>query len=151
MPKSLHIGELATRTGRSIHAVRWYEAQGLIPGVTRDSGGRRVYSELHLNWLDLIDRLRRTGMSIAQIREYAALVKHGSSTLKQRQKLLAAHRARIKETIAEWTLSLKLIDHKINFYDEWLTTGRRPAFLPKLQRSQTKRRQTSWAQPRTKN
>jgi DNA-binding transcriptional MerR regulator len=92
----------------------------------RDRGGRRIYNELHVNWLDLIDRLRRTGMSIAQIREYAALVKRGTSTLKQRQKMLATHRTRVKATIAEWTQALKLIDRKINFYGEWLTTGRRP-------------------------
>ena len=56
MPESLRIGELAARAGRGIHAIRWYEAQGLIPGVVRDRAGRRVYSELHLSWLDLMDR-----------------------------------------------------------------------------------------------
>ena len=39
---SLRIGALSTRTGHSIHAIRWYEAQGLKPGVQRDDGGRRV-------------------------------------------------------------------------------------------------------------
>jgi DNA-binding transcriptional MerR regulator len=128
MPQTttFHIGELSSRTGRSIHAIRWYEAQGLIPGVMRDAGGRRVYGELHLGWLDLIDRLRRTGMSIAQMREYTALVKQGKSTLKQRQKLLSIHRARVRKRIADWTLALKLIDRKIEFYGEWISTGHRP-------------------------
>ena len=31
-------------TGRTVHTIRWYERQGLIPGVCRDGGGRRVYS-----------------------------------------------------------------------------------------------------------
>jgi DNA-binding transcriptional MerR regulator len=123
---AIRIGELSTRTGRSIHAIRWYETQGLIPGVIRDRGGRRVYSELHLSWLDLMDRLRRTGMSIAQMRQYTALVKQGSKTLRQRQKLLSQHRIRVEQTIAEWTQALKLIDSKIDFYGEWLTTGQRP-------------------------
>src|SRR6266581_970135 len=123
---NFRIGELAERTGRSIHAIRWYEAQGLIPGVMRDGGGRRVYSELHLSWLDLMERLRRTGMSIAQMRQYTALVKQGNKTLRQRQKLLSQHRARVKQTIIEWEQALRLIDSKIDFYGEWLTTGRRP-------------------------
>ncbi len=126
MPKSFHIGELAQRTGRSIHTIRWYEAQGLIPGVIRDGGGRRVYSELHLSWLDLMERLRRTGMSIAQMRQYTVLVKQGSKTLRRRQVLLSQHRARVQRTIADWTQALKLIDSKIDFYGEWLTTGQRP-------------------------
>ncbi|MES2033580.1 MAG: ATP-dependent helicase C-terminal domain-containing protein, partial [Pseudomonadota bacterium] len=41
-------------------------------------------------WLDLMDRLRRTGMSIAEMREYTELVKQGSSTLGKRQALLSA-------------------------------------------------------------
>jgi DNA-binding transcriptional MerR regulator len=143
MPSSFHIGALAAHTGRSIHAIRWYEAQGLIPGVVRDSGGRRVYSELHLSWLDLMDRLRRTGMSIAQMRQYTALVRQGSKSLRQRQQLLSQHRARVEQTIAEWTQALKLIDSKIDFYGEWLTTGRRPQSpvvarsrnVPKLKRA----------------
>jgi DNA-binding transcriptional MerR regulator len=132
MPRRIYIGELATRTGRTIHTVRWYEAQGLIPGVRRDSGGRRVYSELHVSWLDLIDRLRGTGMPITQVRKYVALVKHGTRTLKQRQKFLTAHRKRIEETVVEWTAALKLIDRKIDYYGEWLATGRQPLSVPKV-------------------
>jgi DNA-binding transcriptional MerR regulator len=126
MQKTFRIGALADYTGRSVHAIRWYELQGLIPGVVRDSSGRRVYDELHLGWLELIDRLRRTGMSIAEMREYTVLVKEGDSTLQQRQKLLSAHRDRVRERISDWTSALKLIDSKVEFYEEWLTTGRRP-------------------------
>ena len=135
MPESLRIGELAARTGRGVHAIRWYEAQGLMPGVARDSGGRRRYSELHLGWLELMDRLKRTGMSIKEMREYTALVKQGRSTLKQRQELLGAHRARVKRTIEDWTAALQLIDNKIDFYGEWIATGARPKAKPSIPRS----------------
>jgi DNA-binding transcriptional MerR regulator len=130
MSSNLRIGELSARSGRTIHAIRWYEAQGLIPGVVRDDGGRRVYNELHVDWLDLMDRLRRTGMSIAEMRAYTALVRQGRSTLRQRQEMLYAHRTRVLETISEWTRALKLIDSKIDFYGEWLTTGHRPKTRP---------------------
>jgi DNA-binding transcriptional MerR regulator len=123
MPELLKIGELASRSGRSVHAIRWYEAQGLIPGVVRDPGGRRRYSERHLDWLSLMDRLRKTGMSIAGMREYAKLVRQGRATLKERQEMLAAHRERVKRTIAEWNEALALLDRKIDFYDD-LIRGR---------------------------
>src|SRR5215470_14698371 len=58
MPQQLHIGDISSRTGRSVHTIRWYERQGLIPGVCRDGGGRRVYSDYHVGWLDLMERLR---------------------------------------------------------------------------------------------
>jgi DNA-binding transcriptional MerR regulator len=61
MPAPLVIGTLSARTGRSIHAIRWYEAQGRVPGVRRDAGGRRLYTEQHVGWLRFMERLRRTG------------------------------------------------------------------------------------------
>jgi DNA-binding transcriptional MerR regulator len=70
---TLRIGQLSELTGRSIHTLRWHEAQGLIPGVIRDAGGRRQFSEQHVAWIALMDRLRRTGMSIAQMRQYTQL------------------------------------------------------------------------------
>jgi DNA-binding transcriptional MerR regulator len=130
MSQDLRIREVAQRTGRSVHTIRWYEAQGLIPRVVRDEGGRRLYSQWHVGWLDLMERLRHTGMSIAQMREYAELAKQGAAALKQRRSLLAAHRIRVDEVIARWTEALALIDAKIEFYDEWATNGERPAVEP---------------------
>ena len=128
--RPLRIGELATRTGHTVHAIRWYESQGLIPGVIRDAGGRRSYVERHLGWIELIDKLRLTGMSIAQIRDYAVLVAQGRSTIKQQQQMLQAHRARVHTTIGEWHLALEMLDHKIEYFDEWLATGKRPQASP---------------------
>ncbi|MBN8758344.1 MULTISPECIES: MerR family transcriptional regulator [Variovorax] len=125
-----HIGELAARTGRTVHAIRWYETQGLVPGVARDEGGRRLYGEPHVGWLDLMERLRRTGMSIAEMREYTALAVQGKTTLRQRRDMLAAHRERVTETIAEWKRALTLVERKIGFYDEWMASGHRPPPVP---------------------
>lgn len=122
----LRIGELAARSARSVHTIRWYESQGLMPGVSRDAAGRRVYHPMHLGWLELMDRLRRTGMSIAEMREYTALVRQGRSSLRERKELLEAHRARTEATIAQWRQALELIDGKIAFYDGWLATGEPP-------------------------
>ncbi|MEQ8267300.1 MAG: MerR family transcriptional regulator [Parvibaculum sp.] len=130
MARDFHIGELAARTGRSIDTIRWYEKQGLIPGVARDAGGRRVYADHHVSWLDLIDRLRRTGMSIAQLRDYVALTKKGKTALPEQRALLEAHGARVRETIADWTEALALIDAKVDFYGEWMKKGKRPAVAP---------------------
>lgn len=130
MTTPLHIGALASRTGRSVHTIRWYETQGLIPGVARDGTGRRVYTEQHVGWLLLMERLRATGMSIAEMRRYTRLVQQGRSTLAQRNELLRAHRQRVLDTIAQWTESLALLDAKIAFYDRWQVEGRRPAGDP---------------------
>ena len=129
MSRGLRIGEVAGRTGRSIHTIRWYEAQGLIPGVIRDRGGRRVYSDFHVGWLDLMERLRGTGMSVKQMREYA-LAKRGEAILNERHALLAAHQQRVQDNIHRWSQALALIEAKVEFYEEWISSGERPAVSP---------------------
>ena len=128
--ETLLIGALSARTGRSVHTIRWYETQGLIPGVVRDAGGRRNYSEQHVGWLELMERLRRSGMSIAEMRRYTDLVRQGRTTLKARQEMLQAHRERVQRTIAEWEEALALLDGKIDFYGQWMSSGKRPALEP---------------------
>jgi DNA-binding transcriptional MerR regulator len=130
MQRDLRIGEVASRTGRSVHTIRWYEQQGLLPGVIRDATGRRVYSEYHVGWLDLMDRLRFTGMSITQMREYTALAKQGASALRQRHDLLREHQLRVQENINRWSEALALINAKVEFYDEWIANGERPNLEP---------------------
>ncbi len=135
------IGELARRSGRSVHAIRWYESLGLIPGVRRDGGNRRVYNERHVGWLDLVHRLRTTGMTIAQMRAYAALVQRGRGTSPEQQALLLAHRVRVEATIAEWQGALALLDRKLALYAGQLAASRRadpappsPALKQKVKR-----------------
>ena len=109
---SLRIGELAAKTGRSTHTIRWYDAQGLIPGVIRDPSGHRRFESRHVQWLALLERLRHSGMSIAQIRAYTRLVQQGSKHLPLQRELLATHRAKVAATIDAWHDSLDLIDAK---------------------------------------
>jgi DNA-binding transcriptional MerR regulator len=134
MTKNLHIGELSRRSGRSVHTIRWYETQGLMPGVTRDAGRRRVYSGQHILWLDLVDRLRLTGMSIAEIRNYARKVSEGRTARPQLRDVLRAHAERTREKIKQQRDALRFIERKIAFYDTWVETGARPE-LPKPPKS----------------
>jgi DNA-binding transcriptional MerR regulator len=122
-----HIGGLAKRTGRSVHTIRWYETQGLIPRVERDGGGRRVYESDHVDQLVFLDRMRRAGMSVAEMRRLTALGLAGWRTLEQRQALLLAHRAQVEGRIRELRAALTLIDEKVDYYDQWARQKKRPA------------------------
>ena len=116
-PLKLRISELAARTGRSVHTIRWYEQQGLLPPVPRLSG-QRIYSNRHVEWMELMDRLRTSGMPIAELRRYTALAQRGGATLEQTRAVLLAHRERVQ--------AQKLIDAKIGFYTRWMEEGQRP-------------------------
>jgi len=121
-----HIGRLARETGRSVHTIRWYEKQGLMPGVTRDAGGRRVYLTQHIGWLLFLDRLRYAGMTVREMRRYASLAAQGKKTIRQRLQLLEAHHARTAAHIAELQAALHFVERKQAYYLKWLTDDRRP-------------------------
>lgn len=116
----LRIGELARRTGRSIHTIRWYEAQHLMPGAARDAAGRRLFSEAHVEWLALIDRLRRCGMSVRDLRTYARLVRQGKPALADCRDLLRGQRQLLAAREQELRTAVDLIDHKIALYERWI-------------------------------
>ena len=122
----LHIGAFAARTGHSIHTIRWYESQGLLPRVLRDAGGRRIYSKRHITWLELLDRLRRSGMSIAQLRDYTKLAQQGGATVEPTMAVLVQHRQTVADKIAEWEQAMALINQKIDFYAKWKALGKAP-------------------------
>jgi DNA-binding transcriptional MerR regulator len=116
----LRIGELARLSGRSTHTIRWYEAQQLMPGAARDAAGRRLFSQAHVDWLELMERLRASGMSIRQMQAYARQVRQGKATLGARQALLREHRERVEARLAELRDAMALIDRKVALYDKWI-------------------------------
>lgn len=115
---SLTIAEAAEQTGLTAHTLRYYERDGLMLGaVDRSASGHRRYSEQDLTWIELITRLRSTGMPIRDVRRYAALVRAGDGTEAERLALLKDHRARVEAQLVEITGHLRAIDHKIGIYE----------------------------------
>lgn len=110
------IGELAKRSGRSVHAIRWYEAQGLIPNVERDGGGCRIYTQWHADWLQFLGRLKTTSMSIKDMHRYAALIALGDAGLAEQESLLRAHRDTVEAQMQELEAAGTLIDRKLKHY-----------------------------------
>ena len=115
-PVTLAIGEVAARTGLTVHTLRYYEGIGLLDRIQRDSGGRRLFTEDDLGWIDLLTKLRRTGMPIAEMVEYADLVRRGPSTHPERIEVLQRHRARVQDQLEELSGCLRVVDYKIDRY-----------------------------------
>ncbi|MEE2677165.1 MAG: MerR family transcriptional regulator [Myxococcota bacterium] len=74
------IAEVCSITGLSPRTVRYYEEVGLLPGVRRRAGGRRVYGPDEIERLRFIGRLKALGLSLAEIKELNAVYAIGGST-----------------------------------------------------------------------
>ncbi|MED1946926.1 MULTISPECIES: MerR family transcriptional regulator [Brevibacillus] len=112
------IKQVADRFGLPAHTLRYYDKEGLLPFVSRDKNGNRLFSELDLNWIALICCLKNTGMPIKEIKEYSDWCKQGSQKLEERKALLIAHREQVEKQIEEFQKNLALIDTKIATYED---------------------------------
>jgi DNA-binding transcriptional MerR regulator len=116
----LSVSEAAARVGLTAHTLRWYEQEGLVAPIERDTAGRRVYRPGDLRWLQLLIRLRTTGMPVRDMRRYAELVRAGTATSSERLRMFLDHRERVLARIAELRRDLEVIDGKIENYRERL-------------------------------
>lgn len=112
----LTIGEVAKKVEVSIGAIRFYERKGLLRPAARNEQNNRLYSEDDLNWLVFIKCLRETGMSVEDIKKYYDQVNEGTSTLKERTKLIEDQKQKLLNDIEEKKAQLVHLDNKLERY-----------------------------------
>jgi DNA-binding transcriptional MerR regulator len=117
MSTGVTISRAAELTGLTPDTLRYYERDGLmLQPVGRSSSGHRHYTDRDLEWIQLVTRLRATGMPIRDVRRYAALVRDGAGNEATRLELLLAHRSKVLAQLDEVQGHLAAIDYKIGLY-----------------------------------
>ncbi|MEV5731370.1 MerR family transcriptional regulator [Streptomyces pharetrae] len=120
----LSIGEVAQRSGLSVHALRFYEREGLFANpVRRLPNGRRIYHEEDLEWLAICTKLRSSGMSLAMIRQYIELARQGPGNEHERLQLLRQHENHVETRIRELRDALDVMRHKVRIYEDHVARG----------------------------
>ena len=117
------IREVSEQTGVSIDTLRWYEREGLIPLVQRGSDGRRRYPPAAVRFIGLGQALRRTGMPVADVREFVQL---GGGTLDVhpiRLRLLEQQTAAIEAQLVQLHEDLAVVQAKTAEYRRLIALG----------------------------
>jgi len=87
--QTLTIGELASRSGLTPDALRYYEKLGIIAAAPRTTGGFRVYTVQVLERLRFIKQAQLHGLTLAEIRELLRLDhRHGANQCREVRALL---------------------------------------------------------------
>ena len=89
----MRIGELASRAGVSVRALRYYEEQGLLKSA-RTPSGQRTYPDAAVDRVQLIQQLYAAGLPSKTILELLPCVDAGVNTPESRARL-ATERHRI--------------------------------------------------------
>lgn len=115
----------------SPHALRFYDNEGLLPGLSRRNT-HRLFSYEDLEWVRSVQCWRESGMSVADIRRYLELYSEGDGTLGERRQMILEQRDRAIAEVKAAKERVKMLDRKVQWHDA-LVAGEDPnKFRPNM-------------------
>lgn len=112
--------EAAKITGLSTAALRYYEKEKLLPPISRTAQNYRQYSEEDIEWIQMIQCLRRANVPIHAVKEYAALLRQGGKTLNERYAMAQSYQQDLEKQMADLKNASALVQSKLSFYEALL-------------------------------
>lgn len=117
------IGEMAKKMGVAPSTLRYYDKEGLLPFVERSGGGIRMFKGEDIEWLSIIECLKKTGMPIKEIKQFIDWCIEGDSTIDKRLELIDRQRERVHEQMAQLEKTLDTLDYKHWYYETAKAAG----------------------------
>lgn len=122
----MNIKEASERLNIPKETLRYWENNGLIPEVPRNSSGYRDYTENEIKWALFIKAMRNAGMSVESLIEFINLYNShkGSreaqkSLVKEQYEILLAKRNELDKTLNYLSYKLDHFeDHVMPFLEE---------------------------------
>lgn len=117
------IGEIAEMFNLSIPTLRFYDKEGLLLDLERDSSGIRKFNDKTIEALRVIECLKKSGMQIKEIKEFMHWCSLGDKTIAKRKAMFLSQKENIEQEIKELEKALNMIKYKCWYYDEALKDG----------------------------
>lgn len=111
------VGEMARLLDIAPSTLRYYDKEGLLPFVERSSGGMRMFSDADHELLQIIECLKKTGLSLKDIRDFVHMAAAGDATIDARLALFTKRRKEVLRQISELQDTLEIIDFKYWYYE----------------------------------
>ncbi|EOL43780.1 MerR family transcriptional regulator [Enterococcus caccae] len=109
------IHEFSKMTGLTPYTLRFYEKEGLI-SVKRDQNNIRIYDDRNKEWIDFFMHLKKTGMTIVDLKQYLVWWHEGDSTNQNRLDLLKKQKKIALNEMKQIQEGINMLDYKINVY-----------------------------------
>lgn len=111
------VGEMAKLLGVTASTLRYYDKEGLLPFVERSSGGIRMFRESDIEWLRVIECMKKAGMSIKDIRQYIELALKGDDTIELRLMMFRRQKEVLQQKMAEMQHTMAMVEYKCWYYE----------------------------------
>ena len=111
------VGEMARFLNISASTLRYYDKEGLLPFVERSNSGIRMFNDKDYEWLKIIECLKKSGLSIKEIRSYIDMTKRGDDSLEERLQLFEERKKDVERQMKELQETLDLLKYKCWYYE----------------------------------
>ncbi|EHI97640.1 transcriptional regulator, MerR family [Clostridium sp. DL-VIII] len=117
------ISDISKKINISPYTLRFYAKEGLLPFVERSESGTRMFKDSDFEWLFMIDCLKKTGMSIKDIKTFIEWVMQGDETIDQRLNMFQEQRKTVESQISQLQETLNVLRYKCWYYETAKSAG----------------------------
>ncbi|WP_251502774.1 MerR family transcriptional regulator [Paenibacillus polysaccharolyticus] len=108
------IHETSERSGLSKDTIRYYEKIGLLPRAERKASSHRVYSEQDIQTMSLITCLKKTGMSLEEMKPFLQMsLESDLNDFPEERKMLVNYQKKVEEQITSLQQVVDFIQNKL--------------------------------------
>ena len=111
------IGQMAEKMQVAPSTLRYYDKEGLLPFVERSESGIRMFKDEDIEWLLIIECLKKTGMPIKEIKVFIDWCLQGDSTITKRKQLIEKQRQSVLNQIEKMKETLAMLEYKKWYYE----------------------------------
>ncbi|MGI6009904.1 MAG: MerR family transcriptional regulator [Ruminococcus sp.] len=117
------IGKVSKMFHLPISTLRYYDKEGLLPGLQREASGIRRFDDRSLESLRVIECLKKSGMEIKDIKQFMVWCSEGSATYEKRLKMFQHQKESIENKIAQLQKTLEMVEFKCWYYTHAIEEG----------------------------
>ncbi|MGN0293889.1 MAG: MerR family transcriptional regulator [Lachnospiraceae bacterium] len=116
------IGQVSEMFNIPVSTLRYYDKEGLFPGMKRASGIRQ-FSDSEIEALHVIECLKKSGLEIKDIRLFMSWCAEGPATYENRKKLFENRKAALEAQMRELEKNMAMIRFKCWYYEQAIVDG----------------------------
>ena len=125
------IGQVSEMFSIPASTLRYYDKEGLFPGIERKSGIRK-FSDREIEALRVIECLKNSGLEIREIKQFMEWSTEGSATYQQRKELFETRLKKVAEEMDNLQKTMDMLKYKCWYYETAIQDGNEERILSML-------------------
>lgn len=116
------IGQVSEMFHLPISTLRYYDKEGLFPGLARASGVRK-FSENELEKIRVIECLKKSGLEIKDIKQFMEWCEQGSATYSLRHDFFLKQKKVMEAELEQMQRTMAMLRYKCWYYEQAMEQG----------------------------